>query len=116
MRFLVDAQLPPTLARWLGERSHAASAVRELGLRDSDDGSIRNYAAAGGWVLITKDDDFVEHSLGNAASPPIVWLRIGNCTNRALFEFLEPLLPEVARRLEAGHRVIEVRRSKSAGT
>jgi predicted nuclease of predicted toxin-antitoxin system len=36
MRFLVDAQLPPALARWLGERGHSATAVRDAGLRDSD--------------------------------------------------------------------------------
>ena len=29
MRFLVDAQLPPALARWLGEKGFAATAVRE---------------------------------------------------------------------------------------
>ena len=29
MRFLVDAQLPPALARWLGEKGFAAKAVRE---------------------------------------------------------------------------------------
>lgn len=40
MRFLVDAQLPPALARWFGERGVAARPVRELGLRDSDDGTI----------------------------------------------------------------------------
>lgn len=40
MRFLVDAQLPPTLARWLVDHGHAATAVREVGLRESDDGSI----------------------------------------------------------------------------
>ena len=34
MRFLVDAQLPPALARWLGEKGFAATAVRDLGLRE----------------------------------------------------------------------------------
>lgn len=40
MRLLVDAQLPPALARWLGERGLSATPIRELGLRDSDDGSL----------------------------------------------------------------------------
>ena len=109
MRFLVDAQLPPSLARWLGDQGHSASAVREEGLRDSDDGSIRNFAIKGGWVLITKDDDFVEQSFDTADAPPVVWLRIGNCTNRVLFAWLEPLLPEIVRQLEAGQRIVEVR-------
>ena len=110
MRFLVDAQLPPALARWLGEHGHSASAVREVGLRSSDDGSIRNFAVAGGWVLITKDDDFVERSLDSADGPIIVWLRLGNCTNRVLFAWLEPLLPEIIRQLDAGQIIVEVKR------
>ena len=110
MRFLVDAQLPPALAGWLGERGMAATAVRGAGLRDSDDGSIWNFAIAGGWTLVTKDEDFVERCLGRPGAPAVVWLRIGNCTNRVLFAWLEPLLPEITRRLEAGDRLLEVRR------
>jgi predicted nuclease of predicted toxin-antitoxin system len=109
MRFLVDAQLPPALARWLGERGFAATPVRERGLRDSDDGSIWNFATEGGWTVLTKDEDFVARCVSNPAAPPVVWLRIGNCTNRVLFGWLEPLLPEIKTRLNAGEKIIEVR-------
>lgn len=109
MRFLVDAQLPPALARWLGDHSLSATAVRELGLRESDDGSIWNFAVEGGWTVITKDEDFVVRCVGNPAAPAVVWLRLGNCTNRVLFAWLEPFLPEIVRRLNAGEKLIEVR-------
>jgi len=115
MRFLVDAQLPPALARWLGERGHSATAVRDAGLRDSDDGSIWNFAIAGGWTVITKDEDFVDRCLGNPAAPAVVWLRLGNCTNPILFGWLEPLLPEIARELEADQHIVEVRRARPEG-
>lgn len=115
MRFLVDAQLPPALARWLGGPGHSATPVREVGQRDSDDGSIWNFATSGGWTVITKDEDFVERCLGNPAAPAVVWLRTGNCTNRVLFAWLEPLLPEILRQLESGQRLVEVRRAKPAG-
>jgi predicted nuclease of predicted toxin-antitoxin system len=32
MRFLVDAQLPPALARWLAEKGHDARHVADVGL------------------------------------------------------------------------------------
>ena len=115
MRFLVDAQLPPALARWLGERGHSATAVRDAGLRDFDDGSIWNFAIAGGWTVITKDEDFVDRCLGNPAAPAVVWLRLGNCTNPILFGWLEPLLSEIAREIEAGQRIVEVRRARPEG-
>ena len=111
----MDAQFPPALARWLGERGCAATAVRDVGLRESDDGSIRNFALAGDWVLITKDEDLVERSLDSAEGPPIVWLRIGNCTNRVLFAWLEPLLPEIVKQLESGQRIVEARRVRPSG-
>lgn len=109
MRFLVDAQLPPALARWLGEHGHSATPVRELGLREPDDGSIWSFATAGGWTVITKDEDCVARCVGNPVAPAVVWLRLGNCTNRVLFAWLEPFLPEILRRLNDGEKLIEVR-------
>lgn len=109
MRFLVDAQLPPALARWLGRQGHSATPVREAGLRDSDDGSIWHFAKSGDWIVVTKDEDFVGLCLGNISAPAVVWLRIGNCINSALFAWIEPRLPEVIRLLEQGERLVEVR-------
>lgn len=109
MRFLVDAQLPPALAYWLGERGCAAKPVRELRLRESDDGSIWNFATAGGWTVLTKDEDFVARCVGNPDAPAVVWLRIGNCTNNVLFAWLDPLLSDIRNRLDQGEKLIEVR-------
>src|SRR5438093_11275324 len=92
MRFLVDAQLPPALGRWLGEHGLSATPVRELGLRDSDDGSIWNFAIAGAWTVLTKDEDFIARCVGNSSAPSVVWLRLGNCHNRVLFPWLRPSL------------------------
>ena len=110
MRFLVDAQLPPALAKWIAEKGHSASAVRDQGLRNSDDGSIANFVTGSDWVVVTKDEDIVERALGRKDGARVVWLRIGNSTNRALFAWLEPLWLEVVRQLDQGQRVIEVRR------
>jgi predicted nuclease of predicted toxin-antitoxin system len=110
MRFLVDAQLPPALANWIAVKGHSASAVREQGLRNSDDGSIANFAGKNDWIVVTKDEDIVDRALGRKDGPRVVWLRIGNSTNRALFAWLEPLWPEVIRQLQEAQHVIEVRR------
>ncbi len=109
MRLLMDAQLPPGLARWLVARGFPAAPVRELGLRDSDDGSIRNFATKGNWAVVTKDEDFAIRCLNDPASPSVVWLRIGNCTNRVLYAWLEPMLPDIKARLAAGEKLIEIR-------
>ena len=46
MRFIIDAQLPPGLARWLAEAGHEARHVEEVGLRDTEDAPIWRYALA----------------------------------------------------------------------
>jgi predicted nuclease of predicted toxin-antitoxin system len=107
MRFLVDAQLPPALCRWLRERGHEATHVADVGLVAADDAVIANRAEADGVVLVSKDEDFVTLRLPDRFA--LVWLRCGNATNRALFAWLEPRWDQVEALLRSGERVVEVR-------
>lgn len=38
-----------------------------------------DYAAAGGYVLVTKDEDFHHLSVVRGPPPKVVWIRLGNC-------------------------------------
>lgn len=109
MRFLVDAQLPPALARMITRAGHTAEHVVDLGMLDADDSPIWDYALQHGAVIVTKDEDFPHRSGQSATVPAIVWLRIGNASRRALLEWLEPLLPRIEAQLEQGEKLIEVR-------
>ncbi|MFA6270979.1 MAG: DUF5615 family PIN-like protein [Candidatus Paceibacterota bacterium] len=109
MKFIVDAQLPPALARALREAGHDAQAVRELGLREAEDSDIWEYALAHQCAIITKDQDFSERLMSARTTPAIVWLRIGNTSNRALIDWLLPLWPEIISRIESGDNLVEVR-------
>ena len=109
MNFLVDAQLPPALARWLREAGHEAQHVVDVGLREAEDGPIWMHALSVQAVILTKDEDFAACASRDANAPLIVWLRIGNATNRALLEWLQPRWPQVLALLEESHRLIEVR-------
>ena len=113
MRFLVDAQLPPSLAPWLTARGHEAQAVREVGLRNASDSAIWKYAANNQCVVLTKDEDFVERTLRTKDGPSIVWLRIGNCTKRILFVWLEPLLTAIVQQLHGDVRLVEVKHDRA---
>ncbi len=53
MKFLGDAQLPPALARLLGELGPEAVAVRDVNLREAEDGPIWQYALEHGTVIVT---------------------------------------------------------------
>lgn len=109
MRFVIDAQLPPALARLLTSRGYLAEHVQDIGLRDADDSSIWNYAMMNQAVILTKDEDFPHRMRQSQMSPVIVWLRIGNTSRRALILWFEPLLPQILVLIENGDRLIEVR-------
>lgn len=108
MRFLVDAQLPPALARYLTQDGHEAFAVRDLALRNADDEVIWDRAKSGGFVIVTKDEDFVQMVWRFGPPPQVMWLRIGNATNRALLAWLAPVLPEAFSALARGDALVEV--------
>ena len=108
MRFLVDAQLPPSLARFLRTLGEEALACRDVGLRDADDGEIWRFAIAGGWCLVTKDEDFAVSHMSETDGPQVIWLRIGNTTNPALLQWLEPLWADIVRELPSGQGLVEV--------
>lgn len=108
MRFLIDAQLPPALARELTLAGHPAEAVRDLGLHESSDATIWDYALKQQMTVITKDEDFADRIWRTSTGPVIVWLRMGNCSNQALLEHLMPVIPHIIERISLGDRLIEV--------
>ena len=58
MRFLIDAQLPPRLARRLAQLGHDVTHVADLGLTSATDQQIWNAAVERAAILVTKDQDF----------------------------------------------------------
>lgn len=109
MKFLVDAQLPPALARWLVEAGCEAQAVREIGLREADDGAIWRHAQATGCVIVTKDEDFALRVQATETGPCVVWLRVGNTSNAALRAWFVPRVPQIVALLAQGTRLVEIR-------
>lgn len=107
MTFLVDAQLPPGLCDWLRERGHHAVHVRDLEMLGASDTVIAHYAEEHQLAIISKDEDFLILRMPDRFV--VIWLRIGNATNRALAAWLEMRWPTVAAMLNAGERLIEVR-------
>lgn len=109
MRFVIDAQLPPALARLFEAHGHTAEHVADIGLRDADDSPIWAYALENQAVIVTKDEDFPHRLRQSRMAPVIVWLRIGNTSRRALLQWLDPLIPQIVQLIQNGDKLIEVR-------
>jgi len=109
MKFLVDAQLPPALARLLESHGHVAKHVIDINMHADDDTAIWDYAIEMEMAVVTKDEDFAHRFNQGGPSPVIVWLRVGNTSRRALLQWFQPLLPQVIQLMEQGERLVEVR-------
>ena len=107
MKFLIDAQIPPRLCRWLEERGHEAKHVHDSGLGAAPDAEIAAHAEAEGAVLVSKDEDFL--ILRQPDRFTFLWLRCGNTTNAALGVWLDQRWDRVEELLGAGERLIELR-------
>ncbi len=105
----IDAQLSPALARWISETfGVAASAVRDLGLREAKDRTIFHAAREAGAVVMSKDSDFVV-LLGQFGPPPqVLWVTCGNTSNARLRTVLLQGFPEARARLEQGEPLVEI--------
>jgi predicted nuclease of predicted toxin-antitoxin system len=107
LRFLVDAQLPPALARLIESRGHEAEHVADLGLEKAPDSRIRAKAAESGAVIITKDEDFAVHIL-LPDGPSVVWVRLGNTRRVELFRRFDAELPKIIAAIERGETLVEL--------
>lgn len=107
MRFLVDAQLPPALARWLASQGHASEHVAEHKLERASDREIWNFALSSSAAIITKDEDFARRKALGGAGPAVIWIRLPNTRRRKLLQWFEKALPDILSALERGETMIE---------
>ncbi|HLG88443.1 MAG TPA: DUF5615 family PIN-like protein [Alphaproteobacteria bacterium] len=109
MKFLVDAQLPPALARAISDAGHEARHVADVDLLMAADEHIWSFAREDGVVLITKDEDFAERWSQGDRNVPIVWIRIGNSSRHTLLRWFLPKLDQICAMIEQGETLIELR-------
>jgi len=108
MFFLIDAQLPVAIARWLAAQGHRASHVSAIGMQSASDDEIWSYAHIRGAVIVTKDQDFADKRILAGSGPVVVWVRLGNSRNSALIAWLERGFPSVIEAIERGETLIEL--------
>jgi predicted nuclease of predicted toxin-antitoxin system len=108
VKFLVDNQLPVSLARWIAHRGHEAVHVMQMQLDEADDLVIWENAVREQMIIVSKDDDFVRISLLNKKQTPVIWVRLGNCRKVQLLAAFEGVWDQIEQRLNTGDILIEV--------
>lgn len=85
MKFLVDAQLPRRLARWLQAEGHEAVHTRDLPEGNcTGDAAINGLSLREQRVVVTKDEDFVNTFLLQHQPYKLLLVATGNIRNTEL--------------------------------
>jgi predicted nuclease of predicted toxin-antitoxin system len=79
VKLLFDENLSGDLSRLIADLFPESSDVLRLGLGGQSDAVIWEYAKTGGFVLVTKDEDFQRLSIFRGPPPKVVWIHLGNC-------------------------------------
>lgn len=107
-RYLVDAQLPPALARWLEKAGHHAQHIADIGLAQASDRELWDSAISAGAAVITKDEDFAQRKILEPDGPIVIWIRLHNTRKPYLLNWFEKSLPAIEMALARGETLIEV--------
>ena len=90
MKFLIDAQLPVRLARWMREQGHDVVHTRDLpdGNR-TEDREIDRISMREQRTVVTKDGDFVDTLLLQQTPHRLLLISTGNVSNMELLKLIE---------------------------
>lgn len=90
MKFLIDAQLPVRLARWMREKGHDVVHTRDLpdGNR-TEDRDINRISMREQRTVVTKDGDFVDTLVLQQTPHRLLLISTGNISNVELLKLIE---------------------------
>ena len=96
-RLLLDENLSERLLPQIISALPGSTHVRTLDRSGASDISVWEMARDGGFVLVTRDEDFVGMSVLRGAPPKVVWLNIGNARNAFIVALLRARADDIER-------------------
>jgi len=84
MKLLFDQNLSPRLVSLLDDVFPDSCHACEVGLDQSSDLDVWNYARNHDFIIVSKDADFSDLSTVHGFPPKVVWLRLGNRTTEEI--------------------------------
>lgn len=96
MKLLFDENLSSRLVASVGAFYPGSVHVSHVGLAGAPDQAIWAHAAAAGFVLVTKDEDFQRLSVLLGPPPKVIWIRLGNCSTADVGRILLMRIEQIA--------------------
>lgn len=88
MRLLLDQNVSPCLVAALADLYPDSMHVQSLGLDQSHDDPVWDFARDNDFTIVTKDVDFSDRSALLGHPPKVIWVRLGNCTTSEIEQSL----------------------------
>ena len=110
MIYLVDAQLPRSLAKWIV--AQGKEAIHTLDLPDqnstSDSEIIRVSTTLLDCVVVSKDKDFPERRFVKGLPDRLLWVTTGNIKNSVLLDLFTSAFASIDEQFSEGAKFIEL--------
>lgn len=96
MRFLIDMNLSPLTAKYLGKQGHEVVHARDLGLKQAKDRELLKVAISERRIVITQDLDFGDLIIfSEEVTPGAIIVRVRNATPGHINSLLRKLLSTI---------------------
>ena len=82
MKLLLDQNISFRITNKIQDLYPDSKQVRDLGLENSKDSFLWNYANENNYCIVTFDGDFYDLGLIKGSSPKVIWLRLGNTSTQ----------------------------------
>ena len=82
MKLLLDQNISFRITSKIQDLFPDSKQVRDLGLENSKDSFLWNYAKENNYCIVTFDGDFYDLGLIKGSSPKVIWLRLGNTSTQ----------------------------------
>lgn len=103
MKFIVDAQLPRSLANFLREKGFDVIHTSELpNGNDTSDAEVNRISLAENRIVISKDADFYNSFTAHKEPYKLLHVRTGNMKNTRLLELFDKNIDAIMAEFEAG--------------
>jgi predicted nuclease of predicted toxin-antitoxin system len=100
MKFLIDAQLPPSLKELFSEKGYDCIHTRDLELGNfTPDKTINIISVTQERILITKDSDFLESFIIKNEPYKLILVKLGNTSKAGLIQFFNDNFIEMMKKI-----------------
>ena len=88
MKLLLDQNISFRITNKIQDIFPVSKQVRDLGLENSKDSFLWNYAKENDYCIVTFDGDFYDMGIIKGSPPKVIWLRIGNTSTQIIEKVL----------------------------